>query len=262
MRLQRLSLLIPYRIRGPLGLYLAKNLTRIPLVGIPLTRTVWPIGKMKIYKGDLVINNMIMLRSSMPAYLNIYIDRVYDTYGEPKDGDVVIDVGACTGLYAVKASKLIGPSGKVIAIEPSPEVLPYLRANAYRNSNIVVVERALSDRDGEQKFFLSGMHGGFTPYKTVKTVVTTTTTLDKLVNELKLTRVDYIKTNTAFSMNTEVLKGATGTLKKWHPQVVVYAPYEIQGRRSGLMEITSFFYTLGYETVATKGICIFALRRR
>lgn len=40
-----------------------------------------------------------------------------------KRGDVFIDVGAHVGSYSIPAAFMVGDSGKVIAIEPSPMVL-------------------------------------------------------------------------------------------------------------------------------------------
>ncbi|MDQ1019999.1 hypothetical protein QFZ43_006548 [Streptomyces afghaniensis] len=35
-------------------------------------------------------------------------------------GDTVVDAGAHTGYFTVLASRLVGPAGRVVAIEPSP----------------------------------------------------------------------------------------------------------------------------------------------
>jgi FkbM family methyltransferase len=48
---------------------------------------------------------------------------------ELKTGDVFVDVGANVGAYSLWVGPLIGPSGKIVAIEPQPSVLARLRAN-------------------------------------------------------------------------------------------------------------------------------------
>ncbi|OYU51201.1 MAG: FkbM family methyltransferase [Alphaproteobacteria bacterium PA1] len=48
---------------------------------------------------------------------------------ELKAGDVFVDVGANVGAYSLWVGPLIGPSGKIVAIEPQPSVLARLRAN-------------------------------------------------------------------------------------------------------------------------------------
>jgi len=48
---------------------------------------------------------------------------------ELKAGDTFVDVGANVGAYSLWVGPLIGPSGKIVAIEPQPSVLARLRAN-------------------------------------------------------------------------------------------------------------------------------------
>jgi FkbM family methyltransferase len=63
--------------------------------------------------------------------------------GLVKPGDVVVDLGACIGYYTLLFSKLVGPSGRVIAFEPSPDSCSILRRNVSRNGlTNVTVENA------------------------------------------------------------------------------------------------------------------------
>ncbi|WP_164920659.1 FkbM family methyltransferase [Thermosynechococcus vestitus] len=67
-----------------------------------------------------------------------------------KPGDTFIDAGANIRFYTVLASQLVGPRGKVIAIEIMPETAAVLRDNIALNgaSNVRVVEAALSEVSG------------------------------------------------------------------------------------------------------------------
>jgi SAM-dependent methyltransferase len=50
--------------------------------------------------------------------------------GPINTGDVVVDIGSGSGLDALIASKLVGPSGRVIGIDMTPEMLSKARAGA------------------------------------------------------------------------------------------------------------------------------------
>jgi FkbM family methyltransferase len=49
-------------------------------------------------------------------------------------GDVFVDVGANIGYFSILASRLVGPSGSVVAIEPLPEIHRNLQANLAANA--------------------------------------------------------------------------------------------------------------------------------
>ncbi len=63
-------------------------------------------------------------------------------------GDTVVDVGAHIGWYTVVAGDLVGPSGRVVAIEPFPESYAALERNVARNGlrQVTAVRFAASDR--------------------------------------------------------------------------------------------------------------------
>jgi FkbM family methyltransferase len=67
-----------------------------------------------------------------------------------KPGDTFLDVGSHYGIYSVLASKLVGPSGRVIAVEPHPESLAVLKENLALNQceNVHVMNVAFSDTTG------------------------------------------------------------------------------------------------------------------
>lgn len=46
-----------------------------------------------------------------------------------RPGDVFLDVGAFTGQHTMRAARLVGASGRVVAVEPDPRALPWLRRN-------------------------------------------------------------------------------------------------------------------------------------
>ena len=64
------------------------------------------------------------------------------------EGDVVVDVGANVGIISAHASGLVGATGHVIAVEPSPRCLGDLHAVTDGLDNVTVVEAALGPENG------------------------------------------------------------------------------------------------------------------
>jgi FkbM family methyltransferase len=66
-------------------------------------------------------------------------------------GSVAVDVGANIGIYTKVLSDLVGPTGRVISIEPVPETFAILSQNirSLGLQNVISVNAAVSDADGE-----------------------------------------------------------------------------------------------------------------
>ncbi len=60
--------------------------------------------------------------------------------GAPRQGEHVVHVGAGVGYYSAIMAQLVGPSGKVTAIEYDPELAEKSRANLAAYSNVTVVQ--------------------------------------------------------------------------------------------------------------------------
>jgi ubiquinone/menaquinone biosynthesis C-methylase UbiE len=60
-----------------------------------------------------------------------------------KEGQVVADLGAGSGLHTMKLSKLVGPKGKVYAVDIQPEMLDIIRKRV-KKENIKNVELILN----------------------------------------------------------------------------------------------------------------------
>ncbi len=65
-------------------------------------------------------------------------------------GQCVIDIGANYGVYAMSMAKAVGPSGRVLAFEPTSSTADYLARSIAENDfeHVTVIRRALSDQSG------------------------------------------------------------------------------------------------------------------
>jgi FkbM family methyltransferase len=72
-------------------------------------------------------------------------------------GNVVLDIGANIGDDTLVIARIIGSKGKVYAFEPDPENFKLLKKNVKANgyTNVVTVGKAVSNKNGKVKLFLS-----------------------------------------------------------------------------------------------------------
>ena len=86
-----------------------------------------------------------------------FLDRVL------KPGMVFVDVGANDGYYTLFAARRVGPSGRVVAAEPSSRERAHLQRNLGRNGldNVTVVPAAIGAATGLADLHLAhGVHAG------------------------------------------------------------------------------------------------------
>jgi len=134
-----------------------------------------------------------------------------------KEGSVVFDLGANVGFYTLLASVLVGDRGKVVAFEPVPSNLRYLKSHLQMNriTNVTVVEAAVSDRNGECRFDEgpSNSMGYISVRGHLRTKVVT---LDTLVSSGELPPPTTMKIDVE-GAELGVLRGAAATLAAHRP---------------------------------------------
>ena len=76
-----------------------------------------------------------------------------------KKGDCVLEVGTHIGYLTQVFENLVGKEGKVLAVEPTPKSLFFLKKNTL--SKTTIIEKAASNYKGQDDFFVENF-GGFT----------------------------------------------------------------------------------------------------
>ncbi len=179
-----------------------------------------------------------------------------------RPGMTFIDVGANMGDFTLQAARLVGNTGTVISIEPEPENHTVLQRsielNDYTNTRALPI--ALSDRDGcasLQIFGLSTAHTLAPEIKGVRNVTVSTKTLDAVVVEQQLERVDMVKIDVQ-GLELAVLRGASQTLRA-NPRIILLLdlPKQSEKRHAIGEYLAQFSFTYfpdGNELAPTRDI--------
>lgn len=168
---------------------------------------------------------------------DIYKLNVYELNKIEKN-DVVVDVGAHVGIFALKSARR---ARLVIAVEPYPPNFELLKANIKINrlENVIPVNAALGSYNGEAQLYVatrSGWHtisysrkndlqGAISPIANKKLKVKIRT-LDSLIEELGIKKVNFIKID-AEGAELDILKDANNTFLKNAKIKVAVASYHL-----------------------------------
>lgn len=134
-------------------------------------------------------------------------------------GNVVYDIGAHVGYFSLFLGELVGEAGRVLAFEPNPVNVEYLRQHLDMNGicNVDVFEFALSDENGES-FFINKKDTSTGCLSSSGDMWVETYTVDYLVDSGTVPPPDYIKIDVE-GAELLVLKGARRTLEKHMPSI-------------------------------------------
>ena len=156
----------------------------------------------------------------------------YHHFHKLDSGDVVIDAGAFIGQYTVWAAKKVGKAGKVISIEPDKMNLQQLSANLSLNnlSNVILLDTLLWNSKSIVPFSELGTVGSsaFWRPESALFVDKCTITLDELVKNLNLNRLDFIKMDIE-GAEIKALEGCQEVFSKFHPKFAIASYHIVEG---------------------------------
>jgi FkbM family methyltransferase len=146
--------------------------------------------------------------------------------GRLKPGMSVVDIGANYGYYTLLFGGSVGSEGKVIAVEPNPNVAAVLQENVDLNgfAGFTEVHRlALSDRDGQGRFFVpvgepkNGLLADYEIGREGEVLTVPMTTLDALLDGR---RIDIVKID-AEGGEPAILTGMADAIARSRPLLVL-----------------------------------------
>lgn len=186
----------------------------------PFKRTWYKKIKLFIYPGEEI---------SKCVYLEGYYEpnQLYYLNSLLKQGMTFIDVGANSGIYSLFSAYKIQSRGLVLSFEPSQREFSKLKTNILINSfkNIKSFRLAISDSIAQTKLLIANdFHAGHNTFGNfvykdtglVGTETVDTITLDQILEQEKLTRVDVIKLDIEGS-ELKALRGAEKTIQQFNP---------------------------------------------
>jgi FkbM family methyltransferase len=139
-------------------------------------------------------------------------------YFQPDKDDIVIDVGAHTGTYAIRLAK---KAKLVIAVEPHPSTFQVLKYNIKLNclDNVLAVNVGLGKKNGIM--YIDDKKGyGLTKLRNVGKKIVKVYTLDSLMSNFKIHKLDWLKIDTE-GMEYDILQGASKTLHFHNPKLII-----------------------------------------
>lgn len=139
-------------------------------------------------------------------------------------GDVVLDCGANVGTFARFA--LNAGAKLVVAIEPAPDNIECLRRNfkdEIAAGRVVVYPKGVWNKDDTLELLVDPDNQAADSFvihrKGAKAVARVPlTTIDQMVSELKLDRVDFIKMDIE-GAEVKALQGGRNTIARFHPRM-------------------------------------------
>jgi FkbM family methyltransferase len=177
---------------------------------------------------------------------NIYGSRI-------RPGDIVLDAGANVGVFTRKA--LAAGAAKVVAIEPGPENLECLRRNfatEIASGRVVLYPKGIWDKEDVLRFAIDPNDSAKDTF--VRNIENPTyiqmavTTIDKLVAELRLPRVDFIKMDIE-GAEQKAIVGSQRTIAQYHPRMALCI-YHVKGDEVMVPKLATEAYP-AYQTSKT-----------
>jgi FkbM family methyltransferase len=182
-----------------------------------------PRGRWWIPQGDDFV---------LPFNLAEQQRQIYGTGKQTvKQGDIVLDCGANVGVFTRVA--LDAGARTIVAIEPAPENLESLRRNFPKeiaDGRVIIYPKGVWDKEDILTLRRDPANTAADSFVMLKdkneaSIQVPLTTIDKLVAELNLARVNYIKMDIE-GAETHALAGAQATIAKYHPRLSL-ASYHI-----------------------------------
>ncbi len=183
-----------------------------------------------------------------------------------KEGDTVLDLGGCYGDTALYFAKKIGMSGSVYVFEFIPGNILVLNKNLDTNlefkNRIKIIDRPVWQESGLEVFYKDSGASSSVRFHEFQgaTGKTSTISIDDFVEQNKITKVDFIKTDIE-GAEPNAIKGADKTIKKFKPSLAISIYHNMDDFTSIIKQIDDlqlgYKFYLGHATIYTSETVLF-----
>jgi FkbM family methyltransferase len=175
------------------------------------------VGEFYFFFRPFIFSDLIMLFTDYEPYTK----RVF----QPRKGETVIDVGAHFGMYTLNAAKKVGEDGIVISFEPDERNFNLLKKNVRLNGfrGVKLYNKALDRSNGKKTLFLTvdPLFSSLLPStETRGKIAIETLTLDSVIQDLKLTQIDWVKIDVEGN-ELSVLEGGINTFTNLVNRIII-----------------------------------------
>jgi len=237
------------------NLYYTINFTKKEKVRIQKYRNCWLVTK-----RACATENGIALLSPTPKFLGLFtlkgFENKFEKFFKIEEGDTVLDVGACIGDTTVPMAIKTGEKGTVIAVEPEPNNISFLKANTSKFSDVRIIEKAAWNRKETLRF---NLHSTPTGHSIVHKTPNGNSIIDQFKDHIEVQadtldnivkawdRIDFAKIDVQ-GAELQVLEGAEEMLTKTR-KLVVETHYS--GERALHPKVSNFLKTRGFTVRVT-----------
>jgi FkbM family methyltransferase len=170
--------------------------------------------------------------------------NVYDPVKKIQPGDVVVDAGACVGVFTFKA--IMDGAKTVVAFEPDEENFEILNKNMKRNptkkGDVHLLRLGLFRASGKLDFWRGLTPGSSSILKHAEQekipggkVSIQVRKLDQVLNKLEIKHIDFIKLDVEGAA-AQALEGGMETLRRDKP-VISAAVYHLKKEKEDVIDI-------------------------
>jgi protein O-GlcNAc transferase len=216
-------------------------------------------NQVSVHAVELVDGTQIIVPDSLELITSYVLQEQGDWFEDEikflrvlvNPGDMVIDIGANYGVYALSLARKVGPTGQLWAFEPASETAELLSKSSAVNGTswLHVVPEALSEFAGTAWLQMPGqaelnslVNGAAEVSATSLGESVTVTTLDHCLERFGWSTVDLLKID-AEGEEERILRGGRRFFQEMSPLVM----FEVKAGAEVHLDLVERFQSLGYH---------------